>query len=228
MNGPSREEAGISISVVTAAPVMQREMASCDTMKPDEETIGYDGEGASSSDHWGSQCCSDPDHATEYCPKSSTELTCLGAEPSVVHSVLDEENGEVDQVMAKAGILHPNNGSALHEQGQCRPCAFVRSEMGCKAGHSCRFCHYEHVVPRQRFRPCKGKRIRIHKMLERLKYEVDAYIASGRPMFGMSDHLSSLELPPMVQNNETLRKMLFAHTLIHMEETYGFKLVESL
>jgi len=138
------------------------------------------------------------------------------------------ENGESHQVTSQNADEFLSPGSALHEEGRCRPCAFVRTEIGCKAKEDCRFCHYEHVITRARLRPCKGKRMRLHKLLERLKYEVDEYVASGRPMFGMSDHLSSLELPPMVQNNETLKRTVFAQTLVHMEETYGFRLVESL
>mmetsp|Transcript_95286 Transcript_95286/g.246753 ORF Transcript_95286/g.246753 Transcript_95286/m.246753 type:complete len:238 (-) Transcript_95286:34-747(-) len=194
----------------------------------EEENIEKDRGGASSTDLGGSESYSGPDYATDPYSEPCTELMGWGDDPPVVHSVSDEENGELDEVTAEKGVVPWNHGSALHYEGRCRPCAFVRTDTGCRANESCRFCHFEHAVTRQRLRPCKGKRIRIHKLLERLKYEVDEYIASGRPMFGLSDHLSSLELPPMVQTNETLKKTVFAQTLIHMEETYGFRLVESL
>jgi len=190
-----------------------------DAVDSEEEDIKKDRDSASSTDHGGSESYSASDHTAEPFPELGTELLGFGYHPP--------QNVDLDEDSAKKAFTW-SLGSALHEEGTCRPCAFVRSDVGCRAKESCRFCHYEHVITRQRLRPCKGKRIRIHKLLERLKYEVDEYIASGRPMFGLSDHLSSLELPPMVQTNETLKKTVFAQTLIHMEETYGFRLVESL
>jgi len=34
----------------------------------------------------------------------------------------------------------PTLGSALHESGRCKPCAFVHTK-GCASGESCAFCH---------------------------------------------------------------------------------------
>eukprot|EP00747_Dinoflagellata_sp_TGD_P109032 gnl/TRDRNA2_/TRDRNA2_170577_c1_seq5.p1 gnl/TRDRNA2_/TRDRNA2_170577_c1~~gnl/TRDRNA2_/TRDRNA2_170577_c1_seq5.p1 ORF type:complete len:295 (-),score=47.93 gnl/TRDRNA2_/TRDRNA2_170577_c1_seq5:93-977(-) len=63
-----------------------------------------------------------------------------------------------------------SKGSALHEEGQCTPCLWVRSKVGCKTGASCLFCHLEHRK-QGRKRPVKSKRIR---MKEQLSEMVDA------------------------------------------------------
>jgi hypothetical protein len=34
----------------------------------------------------------------------------------------------------------PSAGSALHQAGRCKPCAFVHSK-GCDSGAACDFCH---------------------------------------------------------------------------------------
>lgn len=35
----------------------------------------------------------------------------------------------------------PSRGSAQHEMGKCKPCAFVHRPAGCVEGATCRFCH---------------------------------------------------------------------------------------
>mmetsp|Transcript_67516 Transcript_67516/g.162038 ORF Transcript_67516/g.162038 Transcript_67516/m.162038 type:complete len:293 (+) Transcript_67516:73-951(+) len=35
----------------------------------------------------------------------------------------------------------PSVGSALHRAGQCRPCAWNWTEVGCNGGSQCRYCH---------------------------------------------------------------------------------------
>jgi len=117
-----------------------------------------------------------------------------------------------------------SEGSALHEQGRCRPCAFVNTPTGCKAEARCRFCHLQHTSVKRRVRPCKGKRERLRRLVERFRCEVDAYVASGRPVIGIMDYLLSLELPMMVEDNESLKKTVFAQLRAYVEETHGAKL----
>jgi len=57
-------------------------------------------------------------------------------------------------------------GSLFHENGTCKPCLFVRTDVGCQSGEACKFCHLQH-----RRRCCKGKRDRYKKHVARMKDE---------------------------------------------------------
>lgn len=52
----------------------------------------------------------------------------------------------------------PSQGSALHDVGECRPCLYLSSKLGCLNGEACRFCHLAHAK-KSRPRPCKATRI---------------------------------------------------------------------
>jgi len=49
-------------------------------------------------------------------------------------------------------------GSALHAQGQCKPCLRINMKWGCLKGKDCEFCHLDHPSRRGKTRPCKAKR----------------------------------------------------------------------
>lgn len=51
----------------------------------------------------------------------------------------------------------PTMGSAGHEEGTCRPCAFVWKERGCSSGSDCPFCHL--CAPGEKKRRQKEKRL---------------------------------------------------------------------
>jgi hypothetical protein len=75
------------------------------------------------------------------------------------------ENGEYTSI-----------GSAEHDAG-CKPCLFVHSRVGCSNGLNCDFCHFTHKR-RSRPRPCKNKRNRYRKLMERMEKEHDQeYVA---------------------------------------------------
>jgi len=57
-------------------------------------------------------------------------------------------------------------GSALHDQGTCKPCLFRYTSTDCKNGYNCAFCHLSHRRG-SRNRPCKGKRDRYKKLIAR-------------------------------------------------------------
>jgi len=40
-----------------------------------------------------------------------------------------------------------NPGSALHGTGECKPCLFFHTRIGCMAGADCDFCHLAHSDP---------------------------------------------------------------------------------
>mmetsp|Transcript_39955 Transcript_39955/g.105291 ORF Transcript_39955/g.105291 Transcript_39955/m.105291 type:complete len:241 (-) Transcript_39955:4-726(-) len=138
---------------------------------------------------------------------------------------VDEENKDVClppslEVPLDEHDILPSAGSARHATGDCRPCAFMDKEIGCRGGLNCNYCHFEHGG-RARVRPCKGKRERYRKCLQRFQAEIDAYIACGRPLDGIADHILSLEIPSMIENDERLKNHLFAMLTAYMQHTYG-------
>lgn len=85
--------------------------------------------------------------------------------------------GQAEAEAPQVGLLEPvrlneqgeptSVGSAGHDQS-CKPCLFVHSKVGCRKGVMCEFCHFKHNR-RSRPRPCKGKRNRYRKLLNRLE-----------------------------------------------------------
>lgn len=66
-------------------------------------------------------------------------------------------------------------GSRFHFQVACRPCAFTWHGASCPVGAACRFCHFPHPeVGEINMRPCKGKRDRLRKRMERLFADIEA------------------------------------------------------
>lgn len=57
-------------------------------------------------------------------------------------------------------------GSRLHDAGQCKPCMFSHSLIGCSSGAACEFCHLNHRR-RRGPRPCKAKRDRFKAIVQR-------------------------------------------------------------
>eukprot|EP00930_Biecheleria_cincta_P087417 TRINITY_DN76650_c0_g1_i1.p1 TRINITY_DN76650_c0_g1~~TRINITY_DN76650_c0_g1_i1.p1 ORF type:complete len:314 (+),score=67.72 TRINITY_DN76650_c0_g1_i1:126-1067(+) len=60
-----------------------------------------------------------------------------------------------------------SKGSIWHQEGNCRPCFFFKSPVGCSKGVECTFCHFHHRR-RERTRPCKSKRDRFKKLVDRM------------------------------------------------------------
>jgi hypothetical protein len=65
-----------------------------------------------------------------------------------------------------ASLDLPSIGAALHATGNCKPCLFVHSKVGCNNSAECSFCHFVHGRS-HKARPCKNKRERYKKLVER-------------------------------------------------------------
>eukprot|EP00747_Dinoflagellata_sp_TGD_P109033 gnl/TRDRNA2_/TRDRNA2_170577_c1_seq6.p1 gnl/TRDRNA2_/TRDRNA2_170577_c1~~gnl/TRDRNA2_/TRDRNA2_170577_c1_seq6.p1 ORF type:complete len:283 (-),score=53.91 gnl/TRDRNA2_/TRDRNA2_170577_c1_seq6:93-905(-) len=115
----------------------------------------YQSDGASSSDSF--------DGSTP-----STTETSQDPPPGVLPG--KQAQGQSQKHAQNSVPWSESKGSAQHEEGQCTPCLWVRSKVGCKTGASCLFCHLEHRK-QGRKRPVKSKRIR---MKEQLSEMVDA------------------------------------------------------
>jgi len=60
----------------------------------------------------------------------------------------------------------PSVGSAKHAEGTCKPCLYMMARHCCPNGSDCGFCHDEHCR-KNTARPCKAKRDRFRKLLEK-------------------------------------------------------------
>jgi hypothetical protein len=59
------------------------------------------------------------------------------------------------------------SSAELHAIGECKPCLYLNSKMGCLNGEGCRFCHLPHPK-KNRPRPCKAKRNQCKQMVNLL------------------------------------------------------------
>jgi len=60
-----------------------------------------------------------------------------------------------------------SRGSALHESGKCKPCAFVNRPVGCVDGASCAFCHLCVPGEKKRRQRSKVEAVRLRRELRR-------------------------------------------------------------
>jgi len=76
----------------------------------------------------------------------------------------DRELQDVERQVADL----PSKGSRSHAEGNCKPCSYVHTKLGCLNFQDCSFCHIPHTT-KSRARPCKAKRMqskRIQGMIE--------------------------------------------------------------
>lgn len=76
-----------------------------------------------------------------------------------------------------------------HALGRCKPCLFALTSAGCDNGDACTFCHLKHSR-RNCKRPCKGKRLRYRKLVERRLEEV-----VGQPDIGSTACQDGEDMP---------------------------------
>lgn len=95
----------------------------------------------------------------------------------------------------------PSAGSSAHAEGACRPCAYVRSTVGCRFDSSCGFCHVaEHEA---RARPCKGKRER----LKRTMLVIEGRLVDDPGLL----HRGGLRLPASIDRSPRARARMMDH-----------------
>merc|ERR1719323_2853015 len=96
--------------------------------------------------------------------------------------------------------------------GSCKVCIFAHSKPGCSNGPACTFCHFPHKRGRRKnkLRPCKGKRDRYRKLLSRLTSQIECDPFSFK--------MDSIELPPSIASNETVKNKLMSKMQALMEQ----------
>merc|ERR1712190_482986 len=82
--------------------------------------------------------------------------------------------------------------------------------LGCSMGITCEFCHFPHQKRTGKMRPCKGKRDRYRKFVDRLIHLIDEDPDSF--------NLRNVELPPSIASNEDARTKLVTEVTAHLED----------
>jgi len=95
---------------------------------------------------------------------SSDDATPTSAETSTIFSTVESSSESFQDHTGQIVSL----GSARHDFGECKPCLFVNTNVGCQNGSGCEFCHFTHKR-KSKPRPCKGKRDRYRKLLTRME-----------------------------------------------------------
>jgi len=84
---------------------------------------------------------------------------------------LDEDDDDDTSGAAAAWTSMPeqwSKGSSQHDEGQCKPCHYVHTKLGCLNGKDCNFCHIPHTK-KSRPRPCKTKRMQCKRIVSMLE-----------------------------------------------------------
>ena len=86
-------------------------------------------------------------------------------------------------------------GSQHHALGDCRPCLYMPSKIGCRSGKQCQFCHFPHPK-KNRPRPCKMKRMQCKHLLSMLDDIVDTdprqYLERSEALAGESGYMRAI------------------------------------
>lgn len=77
-------------------------------------------------------------------------------------------------------------GSELHALGQCKPCLYMSTKVGCLNGTECRFCHLGHMK-KNRARPCKSTRSQCKQMVAMLE---TSYVSDPQQFQETADKLA--------------------------------------
>lgn len=104
-----------------------------------------------------------------------------GTKPETTTTGADASSSQGQRLQANSSDSDEQQSQALrtlHQQGNCNPCVFHNSRLGCDKGRACRFCHQQHQHAGGQQRPRKKTRedikIRIEECLELEGEEVHA------------------------------------------------------
>jgi len=78
-----------------------------------------------------------------------------------------EDGEDEDQEVAEEVLMKASKGSAQHFAGICRPCLYMNTQVGCRNGVDCKFCHVPHKRKR-RARPSKATRMQCKQLVAML------------------------------------------------------------
>jgi len=163
-----------------------------------------DSAGTTPSSSWDASCPS----SEESCSEWQRQLQGVPAASSA--------NLDYDQIPRDDDGFPTSIGSIGHATGDCVPCDFVFKPLGCRNGMFCSFCHLKnHTSSRQRNRerPCKGKRQRHQKFMDRMKT-----MAQDNPH---NFNIEDVELPPSIEASEALKAKVAAKVQMYKTQVLG-------
>jgi len=103
---------------------------------------------------------------TQYCSLSPN----CGHLPPMESNTMDTRFSAADHWWVQEEPLEIRNvGSAGHNTGRCKPCAFIHTDKGCMQGIECKFCHRCEPGEKKRRRREKWERVRQRRELRRPK-----------------------------------------------------------
>lgn len=88
-------------------------------------------------------------------------------------------------------VVMASAGSGLHGTGGCRPCLFFASEIGCREGEACLFCHLPHRG-KNRPHPSKKMRARYRKIILQMQESQDQEDSGDEQDAGLLEGLSAM------------------------------------
>jgi len=111
---------------------------------------------------------------TDLCPRS---LTCASSRDQAEDRFgILRRAGETEM---SPQTFELSRGSALHDIGKCKPCAFVHRPVGCMDGASCAFCHMCAPGEKKRRQKSKLDAMRFRRELRRMVIGAKSAEASG-------------------------------------------------
>lgn len=98
---------------------------------------------------------------------SSDESTAASTPPDTFrHDVNTEPEHHAVRINLTEGLGIWSAGSAGHEFGRCKPCAFIWKEDGCQSGAACPFCH---LCPPDEIKRRKKNKLSYRKMVNAIR-----------------------------------------------------------
>jgi len=136
----------------------------------------------------------------EFAEHSSEEGTdearsgCAGGTGSSAGSAIKVHEATTAKLAACSIAVrdHWSKGSDAHHSGQCRPCHYLQTKLGCMNGVNCEYCHLSHAK-KSRPRPCKAKRTQCKRIVGML----DTVFAADPNQFAQAAEMLSTKSPYM-------------------------------
>lgn len=145
-------------------------------------------------------------------PHVESKNHMVWASPSNTNSEESCSRVNSEEVLKKVPLdengLPLSIGSLAHSEGNCKPCLFVCTKVGCQNGMECEFCHFPHKR-KNKPRPCKGKRDRYRKLVGRMEQLI---LSNPRVL-----EESPEDLPPSIKDNPVLRNKLMSKVQARLE-----------
>jgi len=147
-------------------------------------------------DWWAGWAASGEEGGLTQLPGLSEDVAC-----EVQHDALQADNLDSED----ENIPHAFADSDRHATGNCRPCKYIDTPMGCCFGNDCRFCHLSHK--KSRVRPSKSTRKKCKKLVASLDTASSETVEAITGMAAQKPYLMNIlrakgHVPPKISDKE--------------------------